>query len=200
MDNQRNYESHWLRTAHEIIPDIIYAPGFPIDRVTRDLATRDTSTWEQQRQEYTRSRLARRDTTLTTAWPTVPTRPARATATPSVVVPSLVPAGNPLDILMRALTVDLGAEPDFARWLDTSIPIRATAAELGANTTISNATEEADCTICQDRITTGQQTRKLNHCGHTFHRVCIDPWLSTHVTCPMCRHDLRNVVERAPGT
>lgn len=197
MDNQRYYESNWLRTAHDIIPDIIYSQGFPIERVTRDLATRDAAAWEQQRQEYIRSRQTRRDTTT---WPTVPIRPVRATPTPSVVVPSLAPTGNPLDILMRALTVDIGAEADFARWLDTSVPVRATAAELGTNTTISTATEEADCTICQDRITTGQQTRKLNHCGHTFHRTCIDPWLSTHVTCPMCRHDLRNAVERPTGT
>lgn len=192
MDNQRNYESNWLRTAHEIIPEIMYGPSFPIERVTRDLATRDTSTWERQRQEYIRAH-SRRDSTVTTTWPTVPIRPPRA-AVPSVVLPPPLPpslARNPLDMLMQAFAVDLVGEPDLTRWLDTTVPIRASATELGENTSIANATEDADCAICQDRITTGQQTRKLNHCNHTFHRSCIDPWLSTHVTCPTCRHDIR---------
>ena len=32
--------------------------------------------------------------------------------------------------------------------------------------------------------------RKLS-CGHFFHQSCIDQWLNTHDTCPICRHNLK---------
>ena len=28
-------------------------------------------------------------------------------------------------------------------------------------------------------------------CGHVYHCVCIQPWLQTHSTCPMCRATVR---------
>jgi E3 ubiquitin-protein ligase ATL6/9/15/31/42/55 len=34
--------------------------------------------------------------------------------------------------------------------------------------------------------------RILNYCTHSFHNTCIDTWFATHVTCPTCRHDIRN--------
>jgi len=48
------------------------------------------------------------------------------------------------------------------------------------------------CPICQDSIETTQVIRRLNHCSHQFHKDCIDTWFQTHVTCPTCRHDIRD--------
>ena len=50
---------------------------------------------------------------------------------------------------------------------------------------------EQNCAICQDPIEEGQYARILYHCMHPFHRDCIDTWFQSHVTCPTCRHDIR---------
>mmetsp|Transcript_11410 Transcript_11410/g.16745 ORF Transcript_11410/g.16745 Transcript_11410/m.16745 type:complete len:222 (-) Transcript_11410:75-740(-) len=45
------------------------------------------------------------------------------------------------------------------------------------------------CGICGDECGTSDSTRLP--CGHAFHRkTCIEPWLSRHCTCPICRYEL----------
>ena len=48
-----------------------------------------------------------------------------------------------------------------------------------------------NCAICQDGMEEGQSVRILSHCIHRFHQDCIDTWFQSHVTCPTCRHDIR---------
>uniref|UniRef100_J3LBC5 RING-type E3 ubiquitin transferase n=1 Tax=Oryza brachyantha TaxID=4533 RepID=J3LBC5_ORYBR len=33
----------------------------------------------------------------------------------------------------------------------------------------------------------GELVRQLPACGHLFHVDCIDMWLHSHSTCPLCR-------------
>lgn len=50
------------------------------------------------------------------------------------------------------------------------------------------------CAICQDPLRMLDDVsplRRLRHCSHTFHRTCIDTWFTSHVHCPICRHDIR---------
>lgn len=47
------------------------------------------------------------------------------------------------------------------------------------------------CSICHEAYIRQQQVRRLNRCGHYFHELCIDVWLDDHVTCPICRCDIR---------
>lgn len=56
-----------------------------------------------------------------------------------------------------------------------------------------NPAEEC-CSICLVEWERGDRLRCLP-CGHEFHQSCIDPWLSTHSSCPECRHDLRSLEE-----
>ena len=47
--------------------------------------------------------------------------------------------------------------------------------------------EEEECVICLGLWEVGELGRKLRTCGHGFHVECIDMWLSSHSTCPLCR-------------
>jgi hypothetical protein len=42
-----------------------------------------------------------------------------------------------------------------------------------------------ECAVCLTNCT--QETHTLD-CGHVYHTTCIDKWLISHGTCPMCRH------------
>ena len=73
------------------------------------------------------------------------------------------------------------------------VVIHPTSEQIAANTTVGNLVSDTDnaCAICQDTLTCEQEARKLNACGHWFHRPCIDTWLQGNVHCPVCRHDIR---------
>lgn len=73
------------------------------------------------------------------------------------------------------------------------VPIRPTAQQLSEHTTMHTSIRHYDdnCAICQDPIEEGQEVCTLNYCVHTFHQDCIRPWFENHVTCPTCRHDIR---------
>jgi len=47
------------------------------------------------------------------------------------------------------------------------------------------------CAICQDSIVINDMCRRILHCGHTYHKTCIDQWFDRSVFCPTCRHDIR---------
>lgn len=43
------------------------------------------------------------------------------------------------------------------------------------------------CVICLSLFQGQEVGRKLQCCGHAFHVECIDMWLFSHTTCPICR-------------
>lgn len=44
-----------------------------------------------------------------------------------------------------------------------------------------------DCPICLNEFEETESVKLVPYCGHVFHPSCVDTWLSTHVTCPLCR-------------
>ncbi|KAF8670585.1 hypothetical protein HU200_050612 [Digitaria exilis] len=48
----------------------------------------------------------------------------------------------------------------------------------------------AQCAICLAVVRDGETVRLLPACGHLFHVECIDLWLRSHATCPLCRCDV----------
>jgi hypothetical protein len=44
-----------------------------------------------------------------------------------------------------------------------------------------------ECAVCLEDFEQGEQGRTLPKCGHDFHLECIDMWLHSHSTCPLCR-------------
>ncbi|KAH7577014.1 hypothetical protein ACOSP7_002267 [Xanthoceras sorbifolium] len=49
------------------------------------------------------------------------------------------------------------------------------------------ATATTECSVCLSNLENQEMARMLPNCKHTFHAECIDMWLSSHSTCPICR-------------
>ncbi|XP_077152743.1 E3 ubiquitin-protein ligase RNF149 isoform X2 [Ranitomeya variabilis] len=49
--------------------------------------------------------------------------------------------------------------------------------------------EAENCAVCIESYKPKDVVRILP-CKHIFHRLCIDPWLLEHRTCPMCKLDV----------
>ncbi|KAM7523787.1 hypothetical protein LguiA_013689 [Lonicera macranthoides] len=47
-----------------------------------------------------------------------------------------------------------------------------------------------ECAVCITEFEDFDTLRLLPKCGHVFHPECIDAWLSSHSTCPVCRSKL----------
>ncbi|KAG2649869.1 hypothetical protein PVAP13_1NG136100 [Panicum virgatum] len=43
------------------------------------------------------------------------------------------------------------------------------------------------CPVCLEDVRGGERVRQVPACRHVFHVGCIDMWLHSHRTCPMCR-------------
>ncbi|KAF1002930.1 hypothetical protein AG4045_029840 [Apium graveolens] len=55
-----------------------------------------------------------------------------------------------------------------------------------------------DCIICLTEFEEKEKVKMIPCCKHVFHPGCIDTWLSSHVTCPLCRStkmDAREIEE-----
>ncbi|KAG6492141.1 RING-H2 finger protein ATL2-like [Zingiber officinale] len=51
----------------------------------------------------------------------------------------------------------------------------------------STAGGDGECAICLSTVEDEEMVRVLPGCGHLFHVGCIDMWLGSHCTCPVCR-------------
>ncbi|KAI3793350.1 hypothetical protein L1987_35967 [Smallanthus sonchifolius] len=49
--------------------------------------------------------------------------------------------------------------------------------------------DDAMCSICLCEFEEDEELRTLPECLHSFHVPCIDMWLYSHSTCPICRTD-----------
>ncbi|PIN07127.1 hypothetical protein CDL12_20309 [Handroanthus impetiginosus] len=47
-----------------------------------------------------------------------------------------------------------------------------------------------ECAVCLNEFEENDTLRLLPKCDHVFHPECIDAWLESHVTCPVCRANL----------
>ncbi|XVF27548.1 hypothetical protein REPUB_Repub14bG0117600 [Reevesia pubescens] len=47
--------------------------------------------------------------------------------------------------------------------------------------------EPIECSVCLGTISEESRIKLLPNCKHMFHVECIDKWLGSHTTCPICR-------------
>lgn len=51
-----------------------------------------------------------------------------------------------------------------------------------------------ECSICLDMLKKeGEECVTTYECNHSFHLTCLNSWVKTRPSCPLCRHDLRVV-------
>nr|CAB3475783.1 unnamed protein product [Digitaria exilis] len=75
-----------------------------------------------------------------------------------------------------------------------SLPVtayRRTKLQADDASTSEAAAAAADCAVCLSELADGEKVRALPSCGHVFHVECVDAWLRTRTTCPVCRAEVR---------
>jgi hypothetical protein len=78
---------------------------------------------------------------------------------------------------------EAGAGPGLDQAAIDALPAFAYS-ELSATT---GAKRQFDCAVCLTEFAADDRLRLLPPCGHAFHVGCIDTWLASSSTCPLCR-------------
>lgn len=56
----------------------------------------------------------------------------------------------------------------------------------------------SECPVCLSVFAEGEEVKQLSVCKHSFHATCIDMWLNSHSSCPVCRASI--AIKRPNGT
>uniref|UniRef100_A0ACD5WYP0 Uncharacterized protein n=1 Tax=Avena sativa TaxID=4498 RepID=A0ACD5WYP0_AVESA len=97
----------------------------------------------------------------------------------------------PVRLMVRRCTCGLtdaviSALPTFAYGNPAAIDTGAGAGDDGPR----GSCAQLLCAVCLEDVHEGEMVRQLPPCRHLFHVDCIDLWLRTHRTCPLCRCEL----------
>jgi E3 ubiquitin-protein ligase ATL4 len=103
---------------------------------------------------------------------------AGSTADASVARPAAT-AAAPADAGKKAAAA---AGDDEKQRLIDSLPLFTMASALAALPKSS-----PDCAVCLSPFTPDVELRLLPACRHAFHAACVDAWLRTTPSCPLCR-------------
>ncbi|XP_047079533.1 E3 ubiquitin-protein ligase EL5-like [Lolium rigidum] len=66
-----------------------------------------------------------------------------------------------------------------------SLPITVYRAAVPKGSTAEDV--RVECVVCLSELEDGEEARFLPRCGHGFHAQCVNTWLASHSTCPLCR-------------
>ena len=84
----------------------------------------------------------------------------------------------------RGRSVDLAKLPEFA---------------YTPSARHSGNVDGAQCSVCLGTVQAGEMVRMLPLCKHLYHVECIDLWLASHDTCPLCRTEVEPPEEEDGG-
>ncbi|KAK8480533.1 hypothetical protein V6N13_031458 [Hibiscus sabdariffa] len=57
--------------------------------------------------------------------------------------------------------------------------------------------EGTECSVCLSEFMEDESLRLLPKCNHAFHVPCIDTWLKSHSSCPLCRANISSTADAA---
>lgn len=57
---------------------------------------------------------------------------------------------------------------------------------------------DVECAVCLSMLEDEEMARLLPNCKHSFHAECIDTWLNSHTTCPICRTEAEPRMDLQP--
>jgi E3 ubiquitin-protein ligase ATL41 len=104
--------------------------------------------------------------------------------------------------LLRLTTFNYGQSDSPRAGLDrtaiSSIPSYQYKKEADNSENSTASTVGVDCAVCLSLLEEGEVVRMLPACRHVFHVACIDKWLSSSASCPVCRADV-SPQPQAPG-
>ncbi|XP_010460006.1 PREDICTED: E3 ubiquitin-protein ligase ATL15-like [Camelina sativa] len=100
--------------------------------------------------------------------------------------------------LERALGINDDGEPGnwlnvrqtTARGLDASVIETFPTFRYSTVKTLRIGKEALECPVCLNEFEDDETLRLIPQCCHVFHPGCIDAWLRSQTTCPLCRSNL----------
>ena len=106
---------------------------------------------------------------------------------------------NAAATLATSQEIDEGSAGDTARGLTASqihqlkvFPFRSAETEQAK----PGQWHQHECSVCMEALEEGDVCAELP-CGHVFHRECVTEWLALRPSCPICREDTGEALERA---
>ncbi|KAK7405026.1 hypothetical protein VNO78_06167 [Psophocarpus tetragonolobus] len=55
----------------------------------------------------------------------------------------------------------------------------------------ATSTVVVECAVCLSALEGEEKAKLLPNCNHFFHVGCIETWLNSHATCPLCRAEVK---------
>lgn len=111
-----------------------------------------------------------------------------------------------LSLTVARAHYSLGEPPNNAGLdptLIASLPIFVFERKKHKSQSGDNGEDEGDscvmeCSVCLSNLEDEETARMLPNCKHVFHVGCIDTWLASHSTCPICRTAVRPLIQPEP--
>ncbi|GFP91036.1 E3 ubiquitin-protein ligase atl4 [Phtheirospermum japonicum] len=118
-----------------------------------------------------------------------------------IIIASAIIVSASIYLLLRYLSrrlrhpSDAGADIALRRDASSNQPRRHVAARddlleslpLFTFRSVTPSVAGGDCAVCLSRFEPHDQLRLLPLCCHAFHAACIDTWIVSNQTCPLCR-------------
>tara|TARA_A100001015_G_C15028042_1_gene731575 strand:+ start:2433 stop:3089 length:657 start_codon:yes stop_codon:yes gene_type:complete len=117
--------------------------------------------------------------------------------------PYAPPRNRNNDIIMTTGVFDIqNLLPNSQRTSTSTSPTVAqilNATEMIAYNSIDSPINQS-CPITMVPFTPNDTVMLIKHCKHCFNEPALMRWFSNHVTCPVCRYDIRNYSDNAPAS